>query len=73
MSRILEMLQTQEENYHPLMSIHRIALRTDDDRLQLDCHRAIAKYVEAERKAIDIKTEDGAELVHLKINVGGAG
>ena len=71
MSRILEMLQQEEANYHPLIAIHRISGRAGEDlRLQLDCHRTIAKYVEAERKAIDIKTEDGAELIHLKINVG---
>jgi hypothetical protein len=68
--RILEMLQKEEENYHPLVAIHRISAKTEDQRLAFDCHRTIAKYVEAERKSIDIKTEDGAELVHLTIDVG---
>lgn len=68
------MLQKEEENYHPLVSIHRIAGRAGPDlRLELDCHRTIAKYVEAERKSVDIKTEDGAELIHLSINVDGEG
>lgn len=71
MSRILDMLQKEEENYHPLVAIHGISRRCGEDlRLELDCHRTIAKYVEAERKSIDVKTEDGAELVHLIINVG---
>lgn len=71
MSRILEMLQKEEPGYHPLVSILRISQRDDADlRVQLDCHRAIAKYVEAERKSIDVKTEDGAELIRLNINVG---
>ncbi len=69
-SRILEMLHAVEPGYHPLVSILKIARKTQDDRVELDCHRAIAKYVEAERKSIDIKTEDGAELVRLNINVG---
>lgn len=74
MSRILEMLQANEPNYHPLVAIHKIALRAGDDlRLELDCHKEIAKYVEAQRKTIDVKSEDGAELVHLSINVGGPG
>lgn len=71
MSRVLEMLQAVEPGYHPLVSILRIARKSGEDlRLELDCHRTIVKYVEAERKSIDIKTEDGAELVRLNINVG---
>ena len=70
MSRILDMLQKEEPNYHPLVAIHRLTKETEDQRLQFDCHRTIAKYVESERRSIEVKTEDGAELVHLHINLG---
>lgn len=71
MARILEMLQKEEANYHPLVAIHRLSSTTQDDRLAFDCHRTIAKYVESERRSIEIKTEDGAELVNLNIKVDG--
>lgn len=69
MSRILDMLQKEEAGYHPLVSIHRISVKTQDDRLAYDCHRTIAKYVESERRSIEIKTDDGAELINLNILV----
>ena len=71
MSRILDLLQREEADYHPLVSIHRISAKTQDDRLAYDCHRTIAKYVESERRSIEIKTEDGAELVNLNIMIDG--
>lgn len=72
MSRILTMLQKVEPDYHPLVAILKIAKSPDaidDLRLQMDCHAKIAKYVEAERRSIDVKTEDGAELVKLNIKI----
>lgn len=71
MSRILSLLQKEEVDYHPLVSIHRLSARTQDERLEFDCHKTIAKYVESERRSVEIKTEDGAELVHLNIVVDG--
>lgn len=70
MSRILDMLQKEEKGYHPLVSILKISQASEDHNTQLNCHKTIAKYVEAERKSIDIKTEDGAELIHLNIDIG---
>lgn len=68
MSRILEMLQEVEPDYHPLVSILSISNEDESDgRLRLDCHRAIAKYVEAEQKSIEVKSADGAELFGLNI------
>lgn len=71
MSRILDLLQKEEADYHPLVSIHRLSARTKDDRLAFDCHRTIAKYVESERRSVEIKTEDGSELVNLNILISG--
>jgi len=71
MGRILDMLQERKPGYHPLVSILELTdeCMVDDHRLKLDCHKAIAKYVEAERKSVDIKSEDGSELIKLIINV----
>jgi len=70
MSRIMEMLQAVETDYHPLVSILKISRDDNADlRLQLDCHRSIAKFVESERKSVDVRSGDGSELVSLNINV----
>ena len=69
MSRILEMLREGDANYHPLVAIKGIASRTIDERLEFDCHKTIAKYVESERRSIEVKTEDGAELINMRINL----
>ena len=70
-NRILEMLQKEEADYHPLVAIHRLAKKTDDERLMFDCHKTLASYVESQRRSVEIKSEDGSELVHLSINIGG--
>jgi len=62
-----------DSTYHPLVSIHKITRETATDaRLSYDCHKTIAKYVESERKSVEIKSADGAELVHMTIDIGGA-
>jgi len=68
MSRILDMLQEVEEGYHPLVAILNIAREEESDgRLRLDCHRSIAKYIEAEQKSIEVKSADNAEMFGLRI------
>lgn len=55
---LLGMLQKEYPNYHPLISIARIAHHGDADlKLQFDCHRTIAKYVEPELKTVEVKGE----------------
>lgn len=70
-NRILDMLQKEKADYHPLISILRISDNEDADlRLKYDCHKSIAKYVEAERKSIDIKSDIGDALSTLSISIG---
>lgn len=72
MSRILSLLQKEAGGeYHPLVAILQIAKKTDDQRLEYDCHKTLATYVESQRRSVEIKSEDGSELVHLSINIGG--
>lgn len=55
---LLGMLQKEFPGYHPLISIARIAHQGDADlKLQFDCHKTIAKYVEPEIKSIEVKGE----------------
>lgn len=55
---LLGMLQKEYPNYHPLISIARIAHHGDADlKLQFECHKTIAKYVEPELKTVEVKGE----------------
>lgn len=52
------MIQKEFPAYHPLISIARIAHHGDADlKLQFECHKTIAKYVEPELKSIEVKGE----------------
>lgn len=55
---LLGMLQKEYPSYHPLVSIARIAHDDSADlKLQFECHKTIAKYVEPELKSIEVKGE----------------
>lgn len=55
---LLGMIQKEFPAYHPLISIARIAHHGDADlKLQFECHRTVAKYVEPELKSIEVKGE----------------
>lgn len=53
---LLGMIQSEFPQYHPLIAIARIAHHGDADlKLQFECHKTIAKYVEPELKSIEVK------------------
>lgn len=53
---LLGMIQKEFPQYHPLIAIARIAHHGDADlKLQFECHKTIAKYVEPELKSIEVK------------------
>lgn len=57
---LLQAMQTEYLGYHPLISILRIAhheAAIDDLRLQFDCHKTIARYIEPELKSVEVKAE----------------
>lgn len=55
-SAVLAAIQQHYPDYHPLVAIAHIAhAREADPRLQFDCHRVIAKYVEPELKSLEVK------------------
>lgn len=57
---LLSMLQKEFPSYHPLLSIARIAHDINADlKLQFECHRTVAKYVEPELKSLEVKGELG--------------
>ena len=57
-ANVLDMLRESsgDTTYHPLSSLLKLAGEADATIPdQINIHRAIAKYVEAERKSIDVK------------------
>jgi hypothetical protein len=56
--RILGMIRQRHPNYHPLLSIADLAHSSDDEKVRLDCHKTIAKYVEPELKSIEVRGEN---------------
>ena len=69
-NRLLDMMNTEYPGYHPLMSICRMAHQMEADlRLQFDCHKEIAKYVEAAQKSVEFKGSDGSELIYLNLKI----
>ena len=55
-SALVSMLHAEFPNYHPLLSIARIAHHQDADlKLQFECHKTIAKYLEPELKSVEVK------------------
>lgn len=55
-SAVLSAIQQFYPDYHPLVAIAHIAHKQDvDPRLEFDCHRVIAKYVEPELKSLEVK------------------
>ena len=52
----MQMIQREFPNYHPLLSIARIAHKDDAPLgLQFEAHKVIAKYVESELKSVEHK------------------
>jgi hypothetical protein len=57
-SRLLKMIQTQHPNYHPAMSIAKLAHQEGlDEDLQFRCHSTLLKYVEPELRSVQIQAE----------------
>ena len=60
----MAMLHSEFPNYHPLLSIARIAHHQDADlKLQFECHKTIAKYIEPELKSVEVKGDMREEKV----------
>lgn len=57
----LDLVQREFPNYHPLVSLARLAHRDDvveDPKLEFEVHKAILPYVVPKLSSVEIKTED---------------
>jgi len=75
-NRILEMLQREHPNYHPLVSMAEIALEKDDEnkfvhdaKLRVECHKTIVKYVESELKSVEVKGNIKSDFGLLRVTI----
>lgn len=67
-SALLEMIQKEHPGYHPILSLARIAHGEDTSLAQqIDCHKTVLKYVEAELKSVDVSGEMKADFGTLRV------
>lgn len=68
-NKVLSLIQDYYPTYHPLVSIAHIAhTKCDEDpRLELDCHKTIAKYVEQELKSVEHTGHIDHEINTLRV------
>lgn len=60
----LALVQSEYPNYHPLVSLARLAHRpdvTDDAKLEFEVHKAILPYVTPKLSSVEVKTEGNNE------------
>ena len=54
---LLALIRSEYPEYHPLVSIARIAHDADADlKLQFECHKTISKFIEPELKSVEMKS-----------------
>lgn len=57
-SILLAEIRKRWPNYHPVLSMVEIAHNERADlKLQFECHKAVAKYIEPELKSIEVKAD----------------
>lgn len=57
----LSIVQREFPNYHPLVSLARLAHKEDviaDPKLELEVHKTILPYVQPKLSSVEVKTED---------------
>ena len=54
-NRLLNMVQKKYPNYHPVIAMVKLAHTSQDENIQLSCHKAVARYVEPELKSLEVK------------------
>jgi len=59
---ILAMIRTKYPDYHPVMALADLAHHTDDERIELDCHKTIATFIAPTLKSVEVR----AEIEHRK-------
>ena len=74
---LLDLIREEFPDYHPLLSLARIAHKSAETvdendeipslKLQVECHTTIAKYTESQRKSIEVKGAVSHEFGKLRV------
>jgi len=52
--RVLSLIQEHYPQYHPIIGLAKIAHTTQDEQLEFNCHKALARYIEPELKSVEV-------------------
>lgn len=52
--RVLSLINEHYPQYHPIIGLAKIAHTTQDEQLEFNCHKALARYVEPELKSVEV-------------------
>jgi hypothetical protein len=55
--KLLQLVQAKYPGYHPIVAMAEIAHSTEDEIVELHCHKEIAKYVVAVDRFVEVKQE----------------
>lgn len=68
-----ERLAAEYPGYHPVIAMARMAHRTQNIALQFACHKEIARYIEPQLKAVEVKgsIDVGTGVMRIPSGVSG--
>ena len=70
--RLLGMLQEQYPKYHPIIAMAEMAHdRSCKEEIVFQCHKTIARYVESELKAVEVRTDTAKDYGQLRVVLEG--
>lgn len=59
---LLDMIQAEFPNYHPLLALAGIANGNGKDDLKLQAHKEICKYINPQLRAVDLSSSEGFDI-----------
>ena len=70
--RLLDMLNSKYPGYHPVLAMADMAHNPGvETEVQFQCHKTIARYVESELKAVEVKTDKREDYGTLRVIIDG--
>ena len=68
--RLLQLIQDQYPNYHPVLEMAKLANdKKADDLVRFNANKEVAKYVEPALKAVEISGDTEGESLPIQINM----
>ena len=68
--RLLQLIQDQYPNYHPVLEMAKLANdKNADDLARFNANKEVAKYIEPALKAVEISGDAEGESLPIQINM----